>query len=223
MRLGCLSIVFAVILALVLPWIFADLLAAALIKLQLNPQTAGIVVLLIFAGSLVNIPVKRIARAEALPLDPLAMYGLHGWWPEIRREQTETVVAINVGGCVVPVGLALYELAGLSSHSGALTAVAAAAAVNIALCYKLARPIEGVGITMPAMVPALVACGMAFILAPTMAPPVAFVAGISGPLIGADLLHLGDVEQIASGMVSIGGAGTFDGILLTGILALYLA
>jgi uncharacterized membrane protein len=91
------------------------------------------------------------------------------------------------------------------------------------VCYKLAKPVEGVGIVMPAMIPAVVASAMALILAPTSATPVAFVAGVAGPLIGADLLHLRDVERIASGMVSIGGAGTFDGILLTGILALYLA
>jgi len=64
---------------------------------------------------------------------------------------------------------------------------------------------------------------MALLLAPTFATPVAFVAGVTGPLVGADLLHLRDIERMATGMVSIGGAGTFDGILLTGILALYLS
>ena len=60
-------------------------------------------------------------------------------------------------------------------------------------------------------------------MAPANATPIAFVAGVAGPLIGADLLHLREIEQIDSGMISIGGAGTFDGILPTGILALYLA
>lgn len=44
-----------------------------------------------------------------------------------------------------------------------------------------------------------------------------------GPLIGADLLHLRDIEKIATGVASIGGAGTFDGIVLSGIVAAYLA
>ncbi len=35
-----------------------------------------------------------------------------------------------------------------------------------------------------------------------------------------DLLHLKDVANIATG---IGGAGTFDGIVLSGIVAAYLA
>ena len=76
---------------------------------------------------------------------------------------------------------------------------------------------------MPALVPAAIACAVALTTAPRFATPVAFVAGVAGPLVGADLLHLRDIERIESGMVSIGGAGTFDGILLSGILALYLA
>ncbi len=76
---------------------------------------------------------------------------------------------------------------------------------------------------MPALVPAAVAAGTALLAAPTHATPVAFVAGVFGPLVGADLLNLRTVERVESGMVSIGGAGTFDGILLSAIVALYLA
>ena len=38
-------------------------------------------------------------------------------------------------------------------------------------------------------------------------------------LFGADIMHLKDLEKIGSGVVSIGGAGTFDGIFLTGVFA----
>jgi uncharacterized membrane protein len=56
-----------------------------------------------------------------------------------------------------------------------------------------------------------------------MAPPIAFTAGVIGPLGGADLLHLRDIEAGESGIMSIGGAGTFDGIVLSGIIAAYLS
>jgi uncharacterized membrane protein len=46
---------------------------------------------------------------------------------------------------------------------------------------------------------------------------------VLGPLIGADLLHLRDIEELETGIASIGGAGTFDGIVLSGIVAAYLA
>ena len=60
-------------------------------------------------------------------------------------------------------------------------------------------------------------------LVPEQAPPVAFVAEVLGPLIGADQLHLRDIETLETGIASIEGAGTFDGIVLSGIVAAYLA
>jgi len=56
-----------------------------------------------------------------------------------------------------------------------------------------------------------------------MAAPVAFVIGVIGPLAGADLMHLKDIDAGEIGVVSIVGAGTFDGIVLSGIVAAYLA
>ncbi len=213
-------ILIAVVLALMLPWMMADVFASALLKLQLRPEAAMLIVAAIFLGSGINIPVKRVARAEPVPYDPLAVFGLRGFW---GTERQETVVAVNVGGCVIPACLALYEGVRLASQPATFGALLLASAVNVLVCYKLARPVEGVGITMPALVPAIVACGLAWLLASSNATPVAFVAGVAGPLIGADLMHVREFEGIGSGMVSIGGAGTFDGILLTGILALYLA
>jgi uncharacterized membrane protein len=213
-------IVLAIVLALMLPWMMADVFATALLKLQLRPDTAMLIVAGIFLGSLINIPVKRVVRAEPVRYDPLAVFGLRGLWTSQRQE---TVVAVNVGGCLIPTCLALYEVVSLVPHPAAVGALAVACAASVWVCYKLARPVDGVGITMPTLVPAIVACGLAILLAPAYATPVAFVAGVAGPLIGADLMHVRDFGSIGSGVVSIGGAGTFDGILLTGILALYLA
>jgi Protein of unknown function (DUF1614) len=55
------------------------------------------------------------------------------------------------------------------------------------------------------------------------AAPVTYVAGATRPLPGADLLHLREIEESAVGIASIGGAGTFDGIVLSGIVAACLA
>jgi uncharacterized membrane protein len=83
--------------------------------------------------------------------------------------------------------------------------------------------VPGVGILMPGLVPAAVAAILALLFAPGDPAPVAYVAGVAGPPIGADLLHLKDIEASAVGVASIGGAGTFDGIVLSGIVATYLA
>ncbi|HKJ83537.1 MAG TPA: DUF1614 domain-containing protein, partial [Mariprofundaceae bacterium] len=54
------------------------------------------------------------------------------------------------------------------------------------------------------------------------AAPLAYIAGTTGVIIGADLLHLKDIAKLGAPVVSIGGAGTFDGIVLTGIVAVLL-
>jgi uncharacterized membrane protein len=122
------------------------------------------------------------------------------------------------------VALAVYETAhlvtgGWQPSAGLLLAIF----INTIVCFKMAKPIEGIGIAMPGMFPPLVAVMSALLLVPEQATPVAFVAGVLGPLIGADLLHLRDVSKISTGIASIGGAGTFDGIVLSGIVAAYLA
>jgi len=222
--LGWLPLLLFLILLAILPFVFGQLFTAALIKLKLDPTTALLVVIGIFAGSPINIPVKRMARTETVIQDPLAVFGFPGWWPRFQRMRQETVIAVNVGGCVIPVGLALYETMHVAQEgSEAMLALLLATLVNIVVCYWMAKPIEGIGIAMPGLFPPLIAAMSALLLAPDQATPVAFVAGVLGPLIGADVLHLRDVSKIATGIASIGGAGTFDGIVLSGIVAAYLA
>ena len=79
---------------------------------------------------------------------------------------------------------------------------------------------------MPGLLSPLVAVGMTWLLCPAemeQRVSIAYTAGILGPLIGADLLHLRDILKVPVGVLSIGGAGTFDGIVLSGILAALLA
>jgi uncharacterized membrane protein len=52
---------------------------------------------------------------------------------------------------------------------------------------------------------------------------IAYVSGVVGTLIGADLSNLGRVADLGAPVASIGGAGNFDGVFLTGILAVLLA
>jgi uncharacterized membrane protein len=96
------------------------------------------------------------------------------------------------------------------------------------VCYRLATPVAGVGIAIPAFVAPLAAVAIAWLLLGgtqfgEVRAPVALVAGVLGPLVGANLLHLRDVPKMATAVVSIGGAGTFDGIVLSIILAALLA
>jgi uncharacterized membrane protein len=55
------------------------------------------------------------------------------------------------------------------------------------------------------------------------AAPLAYAGGSLGTLIGADLLNLPRIEELGAPVASIGGAGTFDGIFLAGIIAVLIA
>jgi len=91
------------------------------------------------------------------------------------------------------------------------------------IIHAFARIVLGVGIAVPMVVPPLAAAGVAVTLAFRRAPPIAYVAGSMGALIGSDLWNLSRVGELATPVVSIGGAGTFDGVFLTGIIAGLLA
>jgi uncharacterized membrane protein len=130
-----------------------------------------------------------------------------------------TVVAINVGGALIPTLLSIYLFLRLRMRWRMLIGTAVVALV----ANQMAEVVPGVGIVVPALLPPLLAAGVALVLAFRRAPPVAYVAGTMGALIGADLLNLGRVAEMGGPMASIGGAGTFDGVFLTGILAGLLA
>lgn len=127
-------------------------------------------------------------------------------------------------GLTPGLSLAAYEIYLLAAEGwSALALTAVAVAANTIVCWKAARPIQGLGIALPALLPGLVAAAAALLLLPDMAPPAAFVAGVLGPLLGADLLHMDDLEKLSAGVASIGGAGTVDGIVLSGLVATLLA
>lgn len=219
---GCLSLV-ALGLLLLLPFLLANVLLGALGKLGLGPTSSLLAALCIFLGSAVNIPVVRVEQRRPVEYRPQRLLGLHRLLGQVVETRSYMVVAVNVGGCLVPTALAGYQGARLALHApSVLPAALAVLVLNIAVCYYVARPVTNTGITMPALVPAVTAALGGLLLAPSWAPPVAFMAGVLGPVVGADLLHLDDIANLGTGMASIGGAGTFDGIVLSGLVATLL-
>lgn len=221
---GCLPFLIFFGLLILLPVLFGHILASALLKLHLEPGVALLLALGMLIGGGINLPIWRIPRTEPVPVHPLSILGMADFWPHLMRVRYETVIAVNVGGCLIPGALAIYEFFHLILGGwSAVGSVLLASGINTWVCYRLARPLPNVGIVMPALIPPLVAATCAVLLLPGNAPPVAFIAGVMGPLLGADLLHLREIPRISTGMASIGGAGTFDGIVLSGIIAVYLA
>ena len=130
-----------------------------------------------------------------------------------------TVIAVNVGGAVIPALMSLYLLVTRGLWINGAIATAAVALV----LHWLADPVPGIGIAVPVFLPALVTAVVAMLLSRENAAPLAYIAGSMGTLIGADLTNLDKVRGLGAPVASIGGAGTFDGIFLTGILAVLLA
>ena len=130
------------------------------------------------------------------------------------------MIAVNLGGCIIPVLLSLYLL---QLHPLSLGEVITAIALVGAVSYFTSRPVPGMGIAMPMFVAPLVAVLTAWLLDSAHAPPLAYICGTLGVLIGADLLHLREIPHIGAPLASIGGAGTFDGIFFTGVIAALLA
>jgi hypothetical protein len=70
---------------------------------------------------------------------------------------------------------------------------------------------------------AVVTAILAFLLSREYAAPLAYIGGSMGTLVGADLMNFDKIGSLGAPVASIGGAGTFDGVFLTGILAVLLA
>lgn len=225
-QFGCLILLLAMLGMCLVPLVALDLMEQALRNLHLSGPAVLATMVGILVGGLINVPIYRIEHETTQPV--MRGYFLPGWgWVPLPRQPQQTIVAVNVGGCLIPAALAVYEARLAWSDPQARWGLVVACFVNVAVCYWLARPIAGVGIAVPALVPPLVAVLLAWLFLghadSDLRAPVAFVAGVCGPLVGADLLHLREFARVPAGIISIGGAGTFDGIVISGLAAAFLA
>ena len=182
--------------------------------------SAGVVfplLLLSLFGSAINIPVTHVSGGPVVSQRVVDFFGVRYVIPFVGyREQT--VVAVNVGGAVVPTLISLYLLV----TTGLFVRGVLGVAIVAVIVHRLARPVPGIGIAVPLFVPPLVAAATGLSLAHEQAPALAYISGTMGCLIGADLLNLHRLAGLGAPVASIGGAGTFDGIFFTGIIAVLL-
>jgi len=187
-------------------------------RLGVSSRTAMFLLLGSLIGSYINIPVAELAEQRVLSGQQVDFFGMRYVVPVVVN-WPGTVIAVNVGGALIPTLMSLYLLAKNRLWGLGFLATACVTAV----CHWLAQPVPGVGIALPTFVPALAAAIVALLLSRRYAAPLAYVGGSLGTLIGADLLNLGRIQGLGAPVASIGGAGTFDGIFLTAILAVLIA
>jgi uncharacterized membrane protein len=194
------------------------LLRFASASLGIGPASMFAVLLLSLLGSYVNIPIAYLPERVVTSAAEVDFYGIRYMVP-VTREWPATVLAINVGGAVIPILLSLHLMAKNRLYVPALFGTAIVAAV----CHSLAQPVPGLGIAEPIFVPVLVTAVTALLLSRRFAAALAYISGSLGTLIGADLLNLDKVQGLGAPVASIGGAGTFDGIFVIGLLAVVYA
>jgi uncharacterized membrane protein len=194
------------------------LLSFASVSMGVGPRTVLTLLFFSLLGSYVNIPIAYLPEREVSSVAGVTFFGVRYAIP-VMHEWPATLLAINVGGAIIPILLSLYLIVKNRLYGLSLTGIAVVATV----CHLLAYPVVGLGIAIPIFVPPLVTVLVALMLSRRYAAPLAYISGSLGTLIGADLLNLDKVQGLGAPIVSIGGAGTFDGIFVTGVLSVLYA
>lgn len=215
------SIFLFLLLLFLLPFLWIavalDVVEVAVAKLGFSPDVAFFLFIAVLIGSTINIPLYKIESVTPIVSDVWDLWLRQFWGIPLQKIKQQTIIALNVGGGLIPVVLAIYEI--MRSDAVAIVWVTL---IVTTVCYFSAHVVPGIGIQMNALVAPLTAAVSAILISESFASPVAFAGGVLGTLIGADLLHLKEIERMSTGVLSIGGAGVFDGIAMCGLFALLL-
>jgi uncharacterized membrane protein len=200
--------------------LFVGVVGLAFKRVGFAPQLTMFILAVTFAGSYINIPLFKIKTFFPVLKDEyFSFFGVAFKTPKIEYEEFSTIIALNVGGALIPTLVSIHLLWKLPStifHAFIGTLIVAL------VTHFVAKPVKGLGIATPAFIPPLTAAFIAYLL-PSNAPAIiAYTSGVLGTLIGADISNLHKIPSIGARIASIGGAGTFDGIFLSGIISVLL-
>jgi uncharacterized membrane protein len=225
-------VVLLVILAipLIFIYLFLRVTEAAFEQVGFDHWHASLAVFGSVLGSLVDIPLT-LHPFNAYPQWYLALMGASGL--DLSSAFHPVSLAVNLGGCIIPLIICLHLLL---HRRASIQKAALGIAVVAVITYMAAEPVANEGILLPFWLsPVLGAlCGLALARGYRRAPPLAYISGAVGTLLGADIMNLitpGVIPSLSPLyshaskplVLSIGGAGVFDGIFLTGIFSVLLA
>jgi len=209
---------FILLLVFLLAFVQLGLVSLAFGKLGLSTSQGMLLLFASLFGSGLNLPLTDI-RAER-PAPDLAQSPLRSLLRMPAMPFTgHTLIAVNAGGCLVPL---VFSASLIHRFPLSWLEILLAVGSVAAICHATSRPVPGVGIGMPPLIAPLAAAIVAVLVDRELAAPLAYICGTLGVLAGADLMRLKDISRMGAPVASIGGAGTFDGIFLTGIVAVLL-
>lgn len=209
-------------------WLIGPLFIYAL---GLPWEVASTMFFLSLLGSFINIPLMEVVSRRPVIIYRGSFFGITWIIPELGWRRQRTMIAINVGGALVPILTSTYLLLyiiPLREANPTLTYLKTLIALILVtlLVNRVAKPIPSLGIATPSFLPPLITALTAYLLYPLVAPSnpciIAYISGTLGTLLGADLLNLRRIPELGAPIASIGGAGTFDGIYITGIVSIAL-
>jgi uncharacterized membrane protein len=205
-----------IILVLVFIFISLNIFGTAFGKLGFPPEYSVYFLFLSLLCSYVNVPIKKVRSRVSVISDKASDTLRSGL--EASSLKMYTTIAINLGGAVIPIIISVF----LSTKVNLVEILAGILLMTI-IIHKIARPVKGSGIAIHALLPPLLAAFVAIIISPQNAPVIAYISGTFGCILGIDILNLKKIPDLGVPLVSIGGAGTFDAIFLTGIISVLLA
>src|SRR2546430_16876318 len=155
------------LLGLLIALIEIGVIGYAYEKVGVQRRYVFALLLLSLLGSYVNIPVAGLPAERVVSGQEVTYFGMRYVIPVVE-EWPGTIIAVNVGGAVIPTILSLYLLVQTGQYGRALAGVA----IVTTIVHWLAHPPPRGGDFAPGVIPPMVAA----VRAPLLSPPSA-----SGP------------------------------------------
>lgn len=216
-------------LPLIIVYLFIRITEEAFEQVGFGHWHASLMVFGSILGSLVDIPLHYGTISsyppEIIGLADALSFSFPAEFHPIR-------LSVNLGGCIIPL---LISLDILRKGRVSLSRAALGTLLVAVVTYQMAVPVANEGIALPVYIPPAMAAlaGVLLCRGYRTAPSLAYISGSMGTLLGADIMNLltpGVLPELAplsaregALSLSIGGAGVFDGIFLTGVLAVLFA
>jgi len=147
-------------------FVFVFMTEAAFQGIGFTPLQVIVILAVTLLGSAINIPLLHISSWE----DIVTVKEVQFFWityriPTVAPEQITTLVAVNLGGAIIPVFVSVYLL---GQHISLLPQSLGALVTSI-IVHLVARKVPGVGIATPAFIPPIGGALTAYLIAPN--PP----------------------------------------------------
>ncbi len=135
-----------------------------------------------------------------------------------RKRFFNTTITLNLGGFLIPLAAALYL--GITHPNLASIEIGI---ITIAVTYIMTTFREGIGLVLHSY-SGVVPLALSILLAPGDIAAATFTAGVCGTLIGlCAALSSINTEHQGSPRISLGGAGSFQAIYVTMVLAVLVS